>query len=118
LPLADALKLVEDAAAALWTPEGVDALAYLRGRGLTETTIHAARLGWTPRALGLPWKPPGVVMPWFDTAGRLALLKIRPPDEWRARFPIEKMPPKYIEGFRDSPAIYPAPRSFDLASRW
>ena len=30
LPLADALKLVEEAAARLWTPEGADALAYLR----------------------------------------------------------------------------------------
>ncbi len=107
LPLADALKLVEEAAARLWTPEGGDALAYLRGRGLTEATIKAARLGWTPQAIGVSWKPPGVVIPWFD-AGRLALIKFRPPDEWRARFSKEKMPPKYIEGFRDRPAIFPA----------
>jgi hypothetical protein len=97
LPLADALKLVEDAAKGIWTPEGADALAYLRGRGLTEATIRAARLGWTPRAAAVPWKPPGVVMPWFDAAGRLALLKIRPPDEWGGRFPKERMPPKYIQ---------------------
>ena len=56
LPLADALKLVEEAAARIWTPEGGDALAYLRGRGLTEATIKAARLGWTPRVSILPVK--------------------------------------------------------------
>jgi DNA primase len=44
LPLADAVKLVEDSAGRLWTPEGADALDYLRGRGLNEATIHAARL--------------------------------------------------------------------------
>ena len=39
----------------------------------------------------------------------MALLKIRPPNEWCDRFLKEKRPPKYIEGFRDRPAIYPAP---------
>src|SRR5262249_12247198 len=47
LPLPDAVALVEDAEKRLWEPEGAAALDYLRrDRGLTETTIRAARLGW------------------------------------------------------------------------
>jgi hypothetical protein len=49
-----------------------------------------------------------VVMPWFH-ADRLALVKVRPPEEWRARFPKERRPPKYLEGYRECPAIYPTP---------
>ncbi len=102
MPEADALALVEAAAARLWTPEGADGMAYLTGpeRGLAPETIRAARLGWTPRAEGVAWRPPGVVVPWF-VGERLALVKIRPPDEWRKRFPPEKRPPKYLEAFRD-----------------
>src|SRR5262245_24076328 len=48
LPVADAQALVTEAAGRLWTPEGGKALAYLRGRGLNDETIKAARLGWTP----------------------------------------------------------------------
>jgi hypothetical protein len=108
--LADALALVTEAEKRLWSPEGAAALAYLKGRGLTEATIKAAGLGWTPRADGVPWKPPGVVIPWRD-GDRRALVKIRPPDEWRKRFPEEKRPPKYIEAFRDRPRIYPGPEA-------
>jgi DNA primase len=107
LPLVDAMKLVDAAAKRIWTPEGANALNYLRGRGLTEATIRSARLGWTPRALGVPWKAPGVVIPWFD-AGRLTLIKIRPQDEWRARYPKQQGPPKYIEAYRDRPTLFPA----------
>ena len=55
----------------LWTPEGSDALAYLKGRGLTEATIKAARLGWTPRVIDSrktdrgPGRRSGVVIPWW-----------------------------------------------------
>jgi DNA primase len=104
LPLADALKLVEEAAARIWTPEGGDALAYLRGRGLTEATIKAARLGWTPR-VSVPvkdgirfWDVSGIVIPWMDR-DRLAMVKIRRPSGSE---------PKYAEAFRDRPAIFPA----------
>ena len=62
LPVADALKLVDEAEARLWTPEGGEALAYLKGRGLTSATIRQARLGWTLRAVGVPWKPPGMAL--------------------------------------------------------
>jgi DNA primase len=83
LPLADALKLVEEAAARLWTPEGRNALDYLRGRGLTEATIKAARR-WTPR-VSIPvkhetrfWDVSGITSPWMDR-DRLAMVKIRLP---------------------------------------
>jgi hypothetical protein len=97
---ADTLALVDAAAARLWTPEGADALAYLHGRGLTDETIRAARLGVAP-PLALPGRPRGIVIPWFHE-DRLALVKLRQP---------EGVKPKYREVFRD-PArltIYPGP---------
>jgi len=103
LPLADGLKLVEEAAGRLWTPEGGEALAYLRGRGLTEATIKAARIGWTPR-VSIPvkdgarfWDVSGILIPWLDR-DRLAMVKIRRPSGSE---------PKYAEAFRDRPAIFP-----------
>jgi hypothetical protein len=87
------------------TPEGSDTLAYLKGRGLTEATIKAARLGWTPGVM-IPkrdgsgyWRASGVTIPWFD-GDRLALVKIRQP---------EGSKPKYGEAFRDRPTMFPAP---------
>jgi hypothetical protein len=65
----------------LWTDEGRDALDYLRGRGLTEDTIRAARLGFVVHA----WKwenkcsslcVPAVTIPWFDR-GAVPRVKIR-----------------------------------------
>ena len=104
LPLADARKLVEDANKTLWTPEGANALADLRRRGLTEATISANRLGWTPR-ISIPvkdgkrfWDVSGIVIPWMDR-DRLAMVKIRRPSGSE---------PKYAEAFRDRPEIYPA----------
>ncbi len=44
----EASSLVTEAADRLWKPEGRQALAYLHGRCLTDETIRAARLGWTP----------------------------------------------------------------------
>jgi hypothetical protein len=108
VPLADALALVRDAERRLWMPEGATALRYLRNRGLEHQTIRAARLGWTSCTEGVAWQPPGVVIPWFD-GDRLALVKVRPPDEWRERFPEKKRPPKYIQGFQDRPSIFPSP---------
>jgi hypothetical protein len=110
-----ALALVEAAAARLWTPEGAKALAYLTGprRCLKPETIRAARLGWTPQVDGVPWRSPGVVIPWFD-GERLVMVKIRPPDEWRERFPKDNRPPKYIEAYRCSerpPRLYPGPET-------
>ncbi len=106
LPLADALKLVEDAAGRLWTPEGDAALAYLMGRGLTEDTIRRHRLGWTP-GVGIPieggvryWGIAGVVIPWLD-GDRLAMVKVRRLGEFKGA--------KYVEAYRDRPAIYPTP---------
>jgi hypothetical protein len=105
LPLADALALVTEAAHRLWKPEGTEALAYLHNRGLTDETIRAARLGWTPGVM-VPtregdrcYQARGVVIPWFG-GDRLALVKIRQP---------EGSKPKYAEAFRDRPRIFPDP---------
>jgi hypothetical protein len=96
-----AVALVGDAAGRLSTPAGAQALEYLRGRGLKDETIRAARLGWVgPGVAGIPWRAPGVVIAWHDDADRLALVKVRPPDAWRERFSAENRPPKYIEVFR------------------
>ena len=98
LPEADALALVEAAAARLWSPEGAEALAHLTGpRCLSPETIRAARLGWTSGA-SVPtrdgdrsYRALGLVIPWF-LGGRLALVKVRQPEGRR---------PKYAEAFRD-----------------
>ena len=99
----EAERLVEEASERIWRPEGADALAHLRGRGLTDATIRVARLGWTPGAM-LPtsdgaryWRASGIVIPWLDR-DRLALVKIRQPDGCR---------PRYAQAFSDHPAIYP-----------
>ena len=72
-----AAAFVAYAAKLLWQSEGSNALDYLLGRGLTETTIKAAGLGYNPKALndsahkwGVSdrpsiWLPgPGIVIPW------------------------------------------------------
>ena len=109
LPEADALALVEDATARLWTPEGADALSYLTGpdRCLSPETIRAARLGWTP-GVSVPtrdgdrsFSASGVVIPWF-AGDQLALVKVRQP-------PGRK--PKYAEAYRAPARIvcFPGP---------
>ena len=103
LPGPEALALVEDAVARLWSAEGASVLAELTDRRrLTPETIRAARLGWTPGVSLMTsearfFSSQGVVIPWFD-GERLALTKIRQP---------EGREPKYAEAFRDRPAIYP-----------
>jgi CHC2 zinc finger len=106
LPLADALKLVDDAANRIWTPDGANALAYLRGRGLTEATIRAASLGWTS-GVSIPfkdgtrfWEVSGITVPWVEY-DRLAMVNMRRPEGCKGQ--------KYIQAFRDRPAIFPAP---------
>ena len=99
----EAAALVEGAADRLWTPEGADALAGLRARGLGDETIRAARLGYDPtvRATardGRPYTVRGIVIPWTE-AGRLTLVKVRQPEGRR---------PKYAEVFRDRPGLYTA----------
>ena len=48
----NALTLLHEAEALLWGASGERALKYLRGRGFTDETIRAARLGYHP---GRPW---------------------------------------------------------------
>ena len=67
---------VEAAESRLWTPEGAEAVAYLHGRGLTEATIRAARLGYIRvRQTGIP---SGIAIPWFD-GPRLTMVNVRRP---------------------------------------
>lgn len=80
---------VEYAENQLWQND--KALAYLRGRALTDETIRAARLGWNPKTIydkpaqwGVTdtdkiWLPKGLVMPWF-IGGELWRIEIRLPD--------------------------------------
>jgi DNA primase len=107
LHLADASKLVEEAHKRIWKPQGKHALDYLRSRGLSDETIKAARLGWTP-GVSVPirdgtryWRVSGIVVPWVD-GDRLQLVKIRRP---------ERREPKYVEAFRDQPMLFPAPEA-------
>jgi DNA primase len=79
---AEALAIVEEAEARLWTPAGEKALAYLRDeRGLSDETIRKARLGLADGATarkqdGVEYQFSGVVVPWFDD-GRLVRLKVQ-----------------------------------------
>jgi DNA primase len=71
--------LVRDAQEALWSPEGQEALGWLRARKLSDATIRRFRLGfvaadiWTPRIKNLLddngrprgiFAPRGVLIPW------------------------------------------------------
>ncbi len=102
LPASDALALVESSQDRLWSSKGAEALAYLtHERGLTEATIRAFRVGWSPSvsllsSSGRPWTARGVVLPWFD-GDRLALVKVRQP---------EGSTPKYAEAFRDRSSVF------------
>lgn len=86
------LALVQRAQLALWSPVGVDALIYLRKRGLTDETIRKAKLGYVPlnasgRWLEFPFEswglkeedltptqlqkgcvrvPDGILIPWLE----------------------------------------------------
>lgn len=75
---ARAWAFVAQSQAELWSATGGRALAWLRGRGLTDTTIKRGGLGYNPRdswedrdrwgfedAGKRVWLPRGVVMPWF-----------------------------------------------------
>jgi hypothetical protein len=107
LPEAEAMALVEDAEARLWSAEGTDALAYLTGpRCLSAETIRRAHLGWTPgldvpRSGGGTFRALGIVIPWFN-GEHLALVKIRQPD---------RREPKYVQAFGDPARLvcYPGP---------
>ena len=105
MPEADALVLVESAAARLWTPEGAEALAYLRGRGLGPETIRAA-------SAGRPSRPARTAAPTrarhrhpVVRGDRLALVKVRQPEGRR---------PKYAEVYRNPerpPTLYLSPET-------
>jgi hypothetical protein len=103
----EAVALIETAADRLWTPDGRDGLTHLKGRGLTESSIRTARLGWTP-TVRVPsrdgaryFQVTGITIPWFER-GRLTLVKIRQPAGKR---------PKYVEAYRDRPGLFSGPQA-------
>jgi DNA primase len=107
LPLDEASSFVADSVASLWEPGGENARDYLRGRGLTDETIRAAGLGFTPCVM-VPTKEgdrcfrfSGVTIPWRDRT-RLTKVKIR-------RFPFPDLDPRYAEAYSDRPLIFPDP---------
>ena len=108
LPPADALSMVDEAAVRLWEPSGSEALAYLRGRGLTPESIRQARLGWAdkirlPKRDGIgTWTLSGITVPWHD-GHRLARVKVR-------RLGLSKGA-RYIEAFASGPRVYPGPEA-------
>ena len=112
---ADALALVEEAAARLWTPEGADALAYLTGpkRCLAPETIRAARLGWTPRAdRECRGSRPGLSSRGSSATG-WRWSRSDPMRRWRDRPPGQETPPEVRGSVPRSgpPRLLPEPRS-------
>lgn len=104
-PWPEASTLVDEATDCLWGPGGQNARAYLHGRGLTDETIRAAGLGFTP-AVSIPTRAgdrcfrfSGIVIPWRD-GSRLTRIKIRRLDDGK---------PKYAEAYSNRPLIYPGP---------
>ena len=95
-----AATLVADAERRLWTSEGEEARSYLHGRGLTDATIRAARLGLV--TADRPGVPSGLVIPWFD-GPTPRLVNVRRPEGAR---------PKYqaIRGSRRG-GLYPGPEA-------
>lgn len=78
--------LVDECAAALWTPAARGALAWLRARGLTDDTIRAARLGHNRLQRSEPFAPRGIVIPGYH-AGQLVAAKVRRTNDELARHP-------------------------------
>lgn len=104
LPREDAERVVKEAVAALWGPEGREALAYLRDkRFLSDGTIRRALLGFVQN-LAIPKRDgngvlivSGVAIPWFGADGRLAKIQIRKLGNVRIR---------YAQAFADRPALF------------
>jgi DNA primase len=73
-----ALAVVESCVARLWTEVGARARSYLHGRGLTDETIRAARLGFAPEPVTIAemYVPAGITIPWTRD-GDVVLVKVR-----------------------------------------
>jgi hypothetical protein len=110
LPVDEASDLVEEARRTLWGPGGEKARAYLHGRGLTDETVRAAGLGFTPHVM-VPTKEgdrcfpfSGITIPWRD-GPKLTRLKIRRIDDGK---------PRYAEAYRNRPRIFPDPANIKI----
>jgi hypothetical protein len=66
----------------LWDPEGAEALAYLRGRGLSDAVIQAHELGYNPASISEQWAeediwlPRWIVIPW-EISGQYWRIRVR-----------------------------------------
>lgn len=77
-------RVVSEAMAELWSDRGRDALCYLRGRGLTDETIRAAKLGARAEDSYVDgvfpdkpvWVPAGVTIPWYE-GDQIVMVNIR-----------------------------------------
>ncbi|MBV9258711.1 MAG: hypothetical protein JO215_11905, partial [Ktedonobacteraceae bacterium] len=82
----------------LWSPQGSEALAYLRSRGLSDETIRKALLGYQPQttyasaqAWGFAsnekriWQPKGILIPWTvdESIWGIRIRSIRPGEMYR-----------------------------------
>lgn len=75
----ETLGFVDDCAKRLWAPEGDRARAYLLDRGLSETTIRAAKLGFNADECRLPenrYVARGITIPWLHQ-GKIHALNVR-----------------------------------------
>jgi hypothetical protein len=97
---AEANEAIDDAEARLWEPDGSEALAYLRDRGLSDETIRSARLGLSDgRRRGVVR---GITIPWFDD-GAPMMIQIRRPDGCEPKYKATKGSRRI--GFYPEPAI-------------
>lgn len=114
-----ATETVEKAVLALQAQPSV--LAYLKGRGISESAVRRFRLGYMPhdrqvyrRDLGLGdkdgkdklWIPGGLLIPIFDESGQIHRLRVRRTKEAMERFLPDR---KYvwIEGSGSAPLVIP-----------
>ncbi len=74
------LEITERCTAALWSAAGERARDYLRGRGLADDTIRAARLGLMPAPgfIGGLQVPKGITIPWTQR-GQVTAVNVRYP---------------------------------------
>ena len=98
--------IVDQATTALWTEAGERARVWLKARGLSDDTLHAAQLGYLPTdwreeaegwgLAGNPiYLPRGILIP-CEVSGVLWYLKVRRP--------VDK--PKYLQARGGRPALY------------
>jgi hypothetical protein len=102
----DIRRIVDGAAVRMWLPESGHVRRYLRARGLADSTIRAARLGYVEDVRAIrrdgttkSARFSGITIPWFSRDG-LELVKVRQGNGRQ---------PRYAELYRRRPTVYPGP---------